>query len=433
MNKMQYMKRFSGFIIALLVISALVVSCDKKWDEPAFNVPTYTGPAANKTLQDIIDVYASAGKMDSICHATDTFIVKAVVVSSDEGGNFYKTMVVQDETAALEIQINATGLYARYPVGQTVYIKCNGLVVGNYHGIYQIGWIYEGSIGRIDGNFLDRYLFKDGMPKDVTPVDITSPAGINAGNVCRLVRIHNCEFASEAIGKPWSEDAMTTSHNISKINDASVSDLVVRTSNYAKFRKLLVPAGKGDLVGILTIYNSTYQFMLRDNNDVQAFGTFTDVYPITFNGSLDNWTVNNGWSYYAPQQMLLHQNISGQSDDFATSDWAMFNTVIPYSTVQGSEMTIEHKINSISGIYDPYQICRVQYTTDLTSAPEECVWNDFTMAANGYLTNLTPITLTGLDNIGRDFRIRVIYETTGNSDIQWGIKGFHFTKLVTNN
>ncbi len=427
------MKRFSGFIIALLVLGAIIVSCDKKWDEPVFNAPTYTGPAANKTLQDIINVYASNGKLDSICHATDTFIVKAVVVSSDEGGNFYKTMVVQDETAALEIQINNSGLYADYPVGQTVYIKCNGLVVGNYHGIYQIGWIYEGSVGRIDGHFLDRYLFKDGMPKEVTPVEITSPAGIIDGNVCRLVRIRNCEFASDAIGKPWSEEALTTSHTISKINDLSVSDLVVRTSNYAKFRKQLVPGGKGDLIGILTKYNSTYQFMLRDIKDVQAFGTITDVFPITFNGNLDGWTVNSGWNYYAQQQMMLHLDISDQDDDLVTNDWAVFNQVIPYSTVAGSEMSIEHKINAISGIYDPYEICRVQYTTNLTSAPEDCEWHDFTMAPNGYLTTVSRITLGGLDNIGSDFRIRVLYNCTGNSDIQWGIKGFHFTKLVTNN
>ena len=427
------MKRFSGLFIALLFLGVMVVSCDKKWDEPAFNAPTYTGPAANKTIQDIIDVYASNGTMDSICHATDTFIVKAVVVSSDEGGNFYKTMVVQDETGALEIQINKSGLYADYPVGQTVYIKCNGLVVGNYHGIYQIGWIYQGSIGRIDGHFRDRYLFKDGLPKEVTPLEISSPAGINSGNVCRLVRIKNCEFAADAIGKPWSEEAMTTSRTVSKINGIDVSDFVVRTSNYAKFRKILVPGGKGDLVGILTVYNSTYQFMLRDMNDIQSFGEITDVYPINFNGGIDGWTVNSGWNYYGPQQMLLHQSISGQAADFVTNDWAVLSQPIPYSTVAGSDMTIEHMINVISGEYDPYEICRVQYTTDLTSAPENCEWHDFTMAPNGYLTTITSISLGGLENISSDFRIRVVYNCTGNSDIQWGIKGFHFTKLVTNN
>lgn len=427
------MKRFSGIIIALLVMTIMVCSCDKKWDTPAYDVPTYTGPAANKTIQDIINVYANAGKMDSICHATDTFIVKAVVVSSDEGGNFYKTIVVQDETGALQIQINKSGLYADYPVGQTVYIKCNGLVVGNYYGIHQIGWIYEGSVGRIDGNFLDRYLFKDGLPGEVTPVDITSPAGLNTGNVCRLVRVRNCEFADAAVGQPWSEDAATTSRSIIKINDTDVSDFVVRTSNYAKFRKQLVPSGKGDIIGILTIYKETYQFMLRDLNDVQDFGTLTDVYPITFNNGIGEWTVNSGWIYNAPQKILLHQNISGQADDFTTCDWAVYNQTIPLATVVGSEMTIEHSINMISGVYDPYQICRVQYTTDLTSAPEDCTWNDFTMGANGYLTTPSRITLSGLENINSDFRIRVIYNATGNSDIQWGIKGFHFTKLITNN
>ena len=427
------MKGLSKLLISAMVLATVVCACSKQWDEPEFTAPVYTGPAANKTIQDIINVYASAGRLDSICHATDTFVVKAVVVSSDEGGNFYKTMVVQDETGALQIQINKSGLYADYPVGQTVYIKCNGLVVGNYHGIYQIGWIYEGSVGRIDGHFLDRYLFKDGLPTEVTPLEITSPAGINSGNVCRLVRIKNCEFAADAIGKPWSEDAATTSRIVSKINDAEVTDFVVRTSNYAKFRKQLVPGGKGDLIGILTVYNNTYQFMLRDINDVQSFGEMTDVYPISFSNGIGNWTVNAGWTYYSPQQMMLHQNISGQSDDFVTSDWAVFNQTIPYATVAGSEMTIEHSINVISGIYDPYQICRVQYTTDLTNAPEDCVWHDFTMGPNGYLTNPTAITLTGLENIGSDFRIRILYEVTGNSDIQWGIKGFHFTKLTANN
>ena len=419
-----------------MVLAIVFYSCQKSWDAPEFAAPVYTGPAANKTIQDIINVYANAGKMDSICHATDTFVVKAVVVSSDEGGNFYKTMVVQDETGALQIQINKSGLFAEYPVGQTVYIKCNGLVVGDYNGIYQIGWIYEGSVGRIDGNFLDQYLFKDGLPIKVEPVEITAPSGLNAGNLCRLVRIKNCEFAPDAIGQPWSSDATTTSRTIRAINDIEVSNFVVRTSNYAKFRKQLVPGGKGDLVGILTVYrtntSTTYQFMLRDINDVQTFGTLTDVFPITMSSGLSDWTINAGWSYYSYEQMLLHREITGQSPDFVTNDWAAYNQTIPYSTVCGSEMTIEHKAN-VSGEYDPYQICRVQYTTDLTSAPEDCVWNDFTMGDNGYLSVTRKITLTGLENINSDFRIRVLYNVTGNSDIQWGIKGFHFTKLVPNN
>ena len=77
--------------------------------------------------------------MDSICSYDEIFIVEAVVVSTDEGGNFYKSMVVQDETGAIEIQLDMNGLFNLYPVGQKVIIDCRGLIVGDYNRYYQNG------------------------------------------------------------------------------------------------------------------------------------------------------------------------------------------------------------------------------------------------------------------------------------------------------
>src|SRR5574344_330904 len=103
----------SIFMMGMMLIFS---SCNKEYDAPEFAAPEYTGEPANKTIADIIAVYNNAGAMDSICHAGETFIVKATVVSSDEGGNFYKNIVLQDETGGIQIPIDKSGLYNIYPV-----------------------------------------------------------------------------------------------------------------------------------------------------------------------------------------------------------------------------------------------------------------------------------------------------------------------------
>ena len=42
----------------------------------------------------------------------------------DESGNIYKQLVVGDETGAIIVGVNNSGLYAFCPVGQKVVIRC---------------------------------------------------------------------------------------------------------------------------------------------------------------------------------------------------------------------------------------------------------------------------------------------------------------------
>lgn len=407
------------YTLSLLIIGLLFAftGCDK-WEAPEYEVAHYTGAPANHTLQDIINVYTAAGKMDSITHAGEPFIVKATVVSSDEGGNFYKNMVVQDETAAIQIQINKSGLCHTYPVGQTVYINCEGLVVGNYHGMYQIGWIYNGEVGRIDGNFLDQYLFKDGLPTEVTPIDINSPADLSAENVGKLVRIRNCTFASNVVGQPWSVETATSSRPIVTINSNSVSDLVVRTSNYAKFRKQIVPSGTGDLVGILSIYNTTYQLMLRTSDDVLGFGSLQDVCPTPMNGG-------NGIEYTGAWQLydgyMAHRSVTEGCDDWLVSP------AINAIAINGSTLYVEQ--NLINTDANVSNIFTIWYTTNYTGDVTTTEWHQLPytdVQTSGFYN----AQIAEIDGLVGEVRFAFRYKTTANYDGNWAIRALHFQKLV---
>ncbi|MDE7442650.1 MAG: hypothetical protein K2M65_00635 [Muribaculaceae bacterium] len=78
--------------------------------------------------QDMLDKLSADSKTGKA--VGDHVIIKGRVVSSDYTGNIYKTLILQDESAVIIIGIDATSLYAKYPMGQEVVIDVTGLYIG---------------------------------------------------------------------------------------------------------------------------------------------------------------------------------------------------------------------------------------------------------------------------------------------------------------
>ena len=108
--------------------------------------------------------------------------IKGRVSSTDQPGNFYKSLFIQDETGGMEIKIGKNGLYNDYLPGQTLYIKLDGLTLGMYGyktgnyggmGMTQVGFSdpsgeYETSYMEI-GMLIDKHVLR-GNPADLQPV-----------------------------------------------------------------------------------------------------------------------------------------------------------------------------------------------------------------------------------------------------------------------
>ena len=62
------------------------------------------------------------------------------VISTDRYGNVYKSVYLYDaeSESAIELKLN-TGNYLFHPAGQIVFVKLQGLVLGNYRGMTSIG------------------------------------------------------------------------------------------------------------------------------------------------------------------------------------------------------------------------------------------------------------------------------------------------------
>jgi len=418
-----------------ILIATILVGCNR-WEEPELIAPAYDGPAANKTIADIKAMHPSLGNgtQDSICRYDEQFIVKAVVVSSDEGGNCYKYLTIQDETGGIEIAIDRSSLYNEYPVGQTVYLNCSGLIVGDYHNKYQIGWVYQGSVGRIAPAALDRYLSKDGLP-DLNnplvahPIEIKSSSDLSAENVNCLVKIEGCKFDAADNGLPLSNNDFTTDRIVT-FNGAS---LTVRTSNYAYFRNTIIDASKEyTLYGILSVYNSTYQLTLRTKNDIQFYTApqIETLANLTFDA---NSFTSGGWSQYPDNQSWKFQAYSGNNFVYHNTttencdDW-LVSPEINAGDVGNALLYLDHQ-NNVGG--SPATYYQVYYSTTYNGGDfNESDWTAFNPNLNNYPTAFGLSNGLSLSAIGNQkFRIALRYHKNGTADgTRWAVRGVKILK-----
>ncbi|MFA4852690.1 MAG: DUF5689 domain-containing protein [Bacteroidales bacterium] len=262
------MNTLSKIIAGIIIVSGItsLTGCVKgDPDVPVIIVP-HAGFPSNTTISQLIAMHTTGG-LESI---TTDVIIEGVVVANDESGNFYKQIIIEDDSAGLQIQMeipsNLTTLSYVYKLGQRVFVKCKGLALGEYGGNMQLGYIVSGAIGRIPADSIKNHLFLEGFPETVpTPVNLTIPTLSNA-KLNMLVKLDSIHF--EDAGQVFSLSTASTNRNML---DQDGNILILRTSNYASFRGNLLPAGIGSVTGILSIYNGDFQFFIRDLNDLYGF------------------------------------------------------------------------------------------------------------------------------------------------------------------
>ncbi len=74
----------------------------------------------------------------------DMFVTKGKVITNDAYGNFYNSLFIQDETGGIEVKVGDRGMYTKYPPGTTIYVLCDGLVLGNYRSMLSLGLAPDG-------------------------------------------------------------------------------------------------------------------------------------------------------------------------------------------------------------------------------------------------------------------------------------------------
>lgn len=229
-------------------------------------------------------------------------VIKGVVTSFDTEGNIYKYVTIQEENGdAIKISIEASGVSSILPLGQRVWVRCNGLYLGKYAQSPQLGdleynhdksvlfttikydsvkmkndtiinTIYRKEPGRIKKPIAMRAIHTYGLP-DTTLIipDTMTIAQIKAAGssvINKLVCIKNAFFTGKGADRnlpvPIAASDMIFAPSTNgigfpqsrEIQDGTGS-IFVSTSEYAKFARVKLPesSNRGNITAIVSWYN----------------------------------------------------------------------------------------------------------------------------------------------------------------------------------
>jgi Family of unknown function (DUF5689) len=224
-------------------------------------------PAANTKIKALKALHITTGGGFDVI--TTDAIIEGVVIMDDKSGNYYKSLVIQDETGGIEVKFNDGYLFNSYPLGTVMTIKCKNLQLTDYKGITQLigGTNVVAGVTKYVGITQDQIVnlvfSKSGTPASPKLVTINA---LTDDMVSTLVSFDKVEFVTSDLGKTYADAAGKISKNL-YFSDCAANELTIRTSGYADFAGTTVPDKNGKIVGVLGIYNGTYQLALRNAAD----------------------------------------------------------------------------------------------------------------------------------------------------------------------
>ena len=279
-------KYFSIIRIFILSLSVFLTSCVQ---DDEYTTPDLQGKCQTLTPTKTIAEVKKAYENNSAT-ITDDIIIEGYVSSSDESGNVYKTIYLQDApenpTQGLVVSVDAVSTYTSYPQGSKVYIKLKGLAFGKYGNVLQVGYMNvdpvtnKDTFGRIPEKLVKEHLVRSCAPKaKIVPKVITLSQLSSSIDplIGALVQVNNAEFPINLLCNVYAPNGTSVDRRIvDPTRPADASTRVVRNSGYATFASDQLPSGNGTFIGILSKFNSTYQFYINRVSDLNMKGPRLD-------------------------------------------------------------------------------------------------------------------------------------------------------------
>ena len=297
-----------------IALSFTVVSCEE-WEPVLGNQGEPAEPAAqtlsvNTTIAQIKALYQ--GKP---YHVEDDLIIGGQVISSDASGNIYRSLYIQDETGGIELKIGNSSLYNDYEPGQWVYVKCQGLVVGNYGGMLQIGVAdptesYETAYIDVK-SLIAAHVFKGAKASPPAPLQVSEDelkqalrSSYKSPLFGKLVTISNLTYANEIFvliymdnnadkkassnrlflsDSQWGVDTWAMSANLMKsyINSGVWDTAKIGNSGDYNYGSIGDSANKAKLLANAAAYSVSQYFKMPAGTEVQVrssgYAKFSDT------------------------------------------------------------------------------------------------------------------------------------------------------------
>jgi|SRR6218665_618832 len=266
-------------LVLTAAVFATLASCV---NDDKYGTPDLSGDcisiAKTKEVGDITTTSTSTARPYTTDPALTDYI-EAYVTSSDEGGNFYKSisMMSLDGTKGFSMPVDNYNLFNEFEPGRKVTIKLDkDRYIIKQHGSTIIGSAFGTGVGRVSGVEYKNVILRSCEDVEETQIlkHLTIAQAKNDQYLNMLIEFDGVQFTDPSLSKKYYDASLNsiggaTNHEIS---DQFGNKVIVRVSEYAKFAGALIPSKNGKIRGVMTKFNSDYQFMIRTLNDVNVTG-----------------------------------------------------------------------------------------------------------------------------------------------------------------
>jgi len=301
------------------------------------------GSADLMTISEVKNLFVN-GEVNEI---ESNLVVKGYVSSSDFSGNFYKEFYMQDAienpTAGIKVSINQVDSYNQFNVGREVYIKLQGLSIGETNsgdGVIAIGGggnTAGDEISEISENRASDCILRSSNSFSLVPLALNL-SDINDSHIGLYVSALSAQFSSGLEGLTYvdPDEDYDTQRDLESCVDSGT--LKLETSAFSNFNDSMLPTeGSGTIMGIITrdYFGDNRVMMLNTKDDVNFDSSRCDpLFADDFSSNnLDNWTVvsvtgEQQWEitpYGNPAPSAKISGYSGGSN--ANEDWLITSTI----------------------------------------------------------------------------------------------------------
>ncbi|WNM19582.1 DUF5689 domain-containing protein [Flavobacterium capsici] len=340
-----------------------------------------------KEVLDITSIATASATQYTPAEGLNEDYIEAYVTSSDEGGNFYKSisMMNLDGTVGFSMPVDNYNLFNEFEPGRKVTIKLDkNRYFNKQHGSTVLGSSYNNGVGRVSGVEYKDVIFRscDNVNEDNITKHLTVAQAKNDQYLNMLIEFDAVQFTNVSLDKKYFDASVNnlggaTNH---EITDKFGNKIIVRVSEYAKFAGDKIPSGNGKIRGVLTKYNNDYQFMIRTLEDVHMMDTRyvpTTFFEESFATNFPNWVVKNvtGSNQWAVQASFGNPTYNAFINGFGNNneDW-LISPSINLSTNTFAILSFETSTR-FSG---PALQVFVSTDYDGTSAPNTATWTQLT-------------------------------------------------------
>ena len=353
---MENMKLITKISIASLLI-LFTFSCVQDDD---YAVPQSIGLEENQKLVELLaEIESGSADLMTISEVKNLFVngevneiesnlvVRGFVSSSDYTGNFYKEFYMQDEienpSAGIKVSINQVDSYNQFNVGREVYIKLQGLSIGETNsgdGVIAIGGGGNAAgdeVSEISENRASDCILRSSNSFSLVPLALNL-SDINDSHIGLYVSGLSAQFSAGLDGLTYvdPDEDYDTQRDLESCVDSGT--LKLETSAFSNFNDSMLPTdGSGTISGIITrdYFGDNRVMMLNTKDDVNFDSSRCDpLFADDFSSNnLNNWMVVNvngeqEWEitpYGNPAPSAKISGYSGGSN--ANEDWLITNSI----------------------------------------------------------------------------------------------------------